>query len=84
MSAARFCRKHHLERGTFLRWRKRLGDAGLNEIRFVEVLERPGLDTGRGDSVLDVRVGSDIRIAVPADADLGFVGCLVQAIRRAI
>jgi hypothetical protein len=84
MSAAKFCRKHHLQRGTFLRWRKRLGDTGHGESEFVEVLKRTVLDSGRADSSLEVRVGSDIRIDVQAGADIGFVGSLIAAIRKAV
>jgi hypothetical protein len=83
MSAAKFCRKHHLERGTFLRWRKRLGEFVPAENEFVEVYERPGLDNGRADTVLEVCVGSDIRVVVKIGDDLEFVASLVAAIRRA-
>jgi transposase-like protein len=30
-SAARYCREHELQRGTFLRWRRRLGADRLSE-----------------------------------------------------
>lgn len=84
MSAAKFCRKNHLQRGTFLRWRKRLGETAPIDNAFVEILERPSSDGAQGDTTLEVRVGSDIKIAVNADADLGFVGSLIAAIRRAL
>jgi hypothetical protein len=83
MSAAKFCRKHHLERGTFLRWRKRLGDTALLGNEFVEVREGPRTGESRDDSVLNVRVGFDIRIMVKVGDDLEFVASLITAIRRA-
>jgi hypothetical protein len=83
MSAAKFCRKHHLERGTFLRWRKRLGEGVLNGNKLVEVHEGPRIGESRDDSVLEIRVGSDIRIAVKIGDDLPFVASVIAAIRRA-
>jgi hypothetical protein len=83
MSAAKYCRKHHLGRGTFLRWRKRLEDSTLAGKDFVEVRERARIAEGRNDSVLEVRVGSDIRIAVKIGDDLEFVASIIAAIRRA-
>lgn len=80
MSAAKFCRKRHLQRGTFLRWRTRLSDSDLITNQLVEIRDRSDPD----DTVLEVRIGSDVRIAVKAGADLGFVGSLIAAIRRAV
>ena len=84
VSAARFCRKRRLPRGTFLRWRRRLGDDGTGGGGLVEIRKRPEVAKDREDTSLEICLGADIRIVVPTGANLELVGCLVAAIRRAV
>jgi transposase-like protein len=84
MSAARYCRKHQLQRGTFLRWRRRLGADGPGGHELVEIGERAAAPTRCVESTLELRLAGDIRIAVHSGTDLSFVGSLIAAIRRAI
>jgi hypothetical protein len=82
MSAARFCRKHHLERGTFLRWRKKLEGSTLSEYKLVEVREGTRIGGGQADTHIDVRIGSDVRIRVRNGDDLALIASLIAAIQR--
>jgi hypothetical protein len=62
---------------------KKLEDTAIVENDLIEVREGPRIDGRYVDSVLEVRVGSDIRIAVRIGDDLGFIASVVAAIRRA-
>ena len=83
LSAAAFCRKGSLKRGTFLRWRKRLRTTTEGR-GFVEVSNSTSTAGSRDPSrSLEVHLGEDIRITVHPDSDLDFVGKVIAAIRRA-
>jgi hypothetical protein len=84
ISAARFCREHKLQRGTFLRWRQRLGADRLSECALVEVRDRTMRSASQDDTRLEVRIGADVRITVPAGTDLEFVGTLIAALRHSV
>jgi hypothetical protein len=82
MSAAGYCRKHKLQRGTFLRWRQRLSESE-GERGLVEIDERTVIRNCEVGDRLEIRVGSDIKIVVPQGLDIGLVGGLIAAIRDA-
>jgi hypothetical protein len=84
MSAARYCRKHQLQRGTFLRWRRRLGENGPGGDELVEIRERAAAPIHCVEDTPELRIAGDIRISVHASTDLELVGSLIAAIRRAV
>jgi hypothetical protein len=83
IGAARYCREHELQRGTFLRWRQRLEANKLSECALVEVRDQSVRSASEDDTGLEVRIGADVLITVPAGTDLEFVGTLIAAIRGA-
>ena len=84
MSAARYCRKHQLQRGTFLRWRRRLGKDGPGGYELVDISKRAAAPTRCVKDTLELRIAGDIRISVHSSTDLELVGSLIAAIRRAV
>jgi hypothetical protein len=82
ISAAEYCRKRSLDRGTFLRWRRRLDGGTVNQ-GLVEIA-RAGI---RGDSsepaVLSIQLGDGTLIYFHRLPDADTVGQLVAAIRGA-
>jgi hypothetical protein len=83
LNATKFCKKRSLNRGTFLRWRKRLANSGDNQ-DFVEVaattLANMPLSVKQS---LEVRIGQDVRISVRPDSDFDLVVRFIAAVRRA-
>jgi len=81
-SAAEYCRKRSLDRGTFLRWRRRL-DGGSAKEGLVEIA-RSGLHGDPGEpAVLSIQLGDGTLIHFHRLPDADTVGQLVAAIRGA-
>jgi hypothetical protein len=82
LTATAFCKRRSLKRGTFLRWRKRLG-GDRNEPKLIEIPNPKVSRVPRNEnSGLEIRIGQDIRIGVYPSSDLEFVGKVVAAIRH--
>src|SRR5512145_779717 len=81
-SAAEYCRKRSLDRGTFLRWRRRLSggtvNQGLVEIARTELHGDPG-----GPAALSIQLGDGTVVRFHRLPDADIAGQLVAAIREA-
>jgi hypothetical protein len=78
LNATRYCKKRSLKRGTFLRWRKRLGEQDFIEVPMITLPCMP-LCENKG---LEVQIDGDVRITVHSDSDLDLVGRFIATIRR--
>lgn len=81
-SAAEYCRKRSLDRGTFLRWRRRLDGRTVNQ-GLVEVV-RAGLRRDPGEpAALSIQLRNGTLVCFHGLPDADIVGRLVAAIRVA-
>ena len=84
MSAAEYCRKHELSRGTFLRWRQRL-ERAPGEPELVEVRRQPLMEGSDNQShrSLDIRLSNGVQIRFHDIPDPRTISEIVSAVRDA-
>jgi len=81
-SVAEYCQRHGLSHGTFLRWRKRLGVDSTHDL--VEVsMAATARQGNESTAVMDLCIGSDIRIRFYAMPDTETVGGIAAALKAA-
>lgn len=82
ISAAEYCRRRSLQRGTFLRWRRRI-DGKMDDQALVEIEARGQRGSAGHESALSIRLECGIMIRFQAMPDVDIVMQLVSAIRAA-